>query len=226
MKKQLLSLLFAVLVCMQVKAYEGFPELTYPNSQAAEIASQIRPSVPNLILLEDEEDKPIDEMTPQLRQRMREIDTRIATAPRTSSGVLSFGRSDEEYQASLNPTASAVIIVATERESLDRLTVAKEMVIDFLNKYDQAIERLELGLVYGHQGDLRMYALSQRSLEFFQDPATIAAYDEYLVGLLKDAMDSNPTNRASELAEIQNDISQRYQGQHFPMTFIENLGAQ
>ena len=109
---------------------------------------------------------------------------------------------------------------------MDKLTIAQEMVVDFLNKYDQAIENLELGLIYGYQDDLRRYALAQRSLEFFRQPETIEEFNAYLTNLLMQSMDQDPSARAEEISETISFIQENYNEGHYSLNFLIDMRAQ
>ena len=227
MKKQILSLIFALLVCLQAKAFDAYPELDYPNSQAAEIGQLIKPSVPSIVLVSDQEhEKPVRQITPELRTRMRDIDTTVNNARSNNNGVLTFGRTDQDYRDGLSPRPSAVIIVAPDTSSMNQLNVAQEMVLNFLRNYDEAIENLELSLIYGYEGDLRSYALAQSSLEFFQLPATISEYNNYLIEILSEEMASDSSVRSEQASEIADYIQENYIQGHFPLDFLEQLAVQ
>ena len=137
-----------------------------------------------------------------------------------------FGQTDQEFLGSLDPRRTAVIVVAEEEKEMDRLTIAQEMVVDFLNKYDQAIENLELGLIYGYQDDLRRYALAQRSLEFFRQPETIEEFNAYLTNLLMQSMDQDPSARAEEISETISFIQENYNEGHYSLNFLIDMRAQ
>ena len=208
MKKQLVMLFMAFFVCSQVMATE-FPQFSYPNELAAKVGDRIRPESP-VVLIVNESIQVVD-----LNQSL--ADTR--KVPRT----LRFGQTDEEFIESLDQNQPEIIVLEASETKNDSLTIAQRMVVDFLRRYDQAIEGLELGLIYGYQGDLRRYALAQASLDFFQSPETIEQYNNYLINILKEAMDDNSSARAEQISQAIDYIQANYEQKHYSLEFLQDI---